>query len=162
MKKNIFFYLFCFTSLIAIFTYVNSKSVFNILTDDNAHYKEKNELLRDSISFLTKELISEEKYSLGESGKKFYQEIGIENPQKWITQQLMDMNPEKGNHPLIQYYSQENGFHFYDVKILNHRWIIGKFTDGEFNGEALLEYDITKDHKITFKELSEIIFPKSY
>ena len=162
MKKNIFIYLFVFAALIAIFQYVNTRGIFAMITAENKHLREIKEELKDSISHINNRLEECNKYSLGKSGEAFYQEIGIENPEKWILDKLMETNPEKGNNSLINFHSGQSGFHIYEAKILNHRWIIAGFTDGEFNGQALLEYDIDEHQKITFKEVSEVIFPKSY
>jgi hypothetical protein len=46
------------------------------------------------------------------------------------------------------------------VKILNHRWIIADFSDGEYWGEALIKYFINEDETVSFETFQSLIYQK--
>ena len=71
---------------------------------------------------------------------------------------LMEMNV-KDHNPYIK--SESNGkFLFNKIRILNEKWVICEFTDGELWGDLLLEYHIDGNQNVTFKALDEVIHPK--
>jgi hypothetical protein len=45
------------------------------------------------------------------------------------------------------------------VKMLNHKWIIADFSDGEFWGEILLTYEITADKQLKFTLVESFLYP---
>ena len=46
------------------------------------------------------------------------------------------------------------------VKILNHRWIIADFSDGEIWGEVLLKYFVNDDESIAFEVNQSLLYQK--
>ena len=46
------------------------------------------------------------------------------------------------------------------VKVINHKWVLCSFTDGEFWGEMILRYEFDKDKKLTFETLSEVLYAR--
>ena len=46
------------------------------------------------------------------------------------------------------------------VKILNHRWIIVDFSNGELWGEALLKYFVNDDESISFETNQSLLYQK--
>jgi hypothetical protein len=46
------------------------------------------------------------------------------------------------------------------VKVLNHRWIIADFSDGEYWGEVLLKYFVNDDQTITFEINQSLLYQK--
>jgi hypothetical protein len=46
------------------------------------------------------------------------------------------------------------------VKILNHRWIIADYSDGEIWGEVLLKYFVNEDESISFEVNQSLLYQK--
>ena len=45
------------------------------------------------------------------------------------------------------------------VKLLNHKWIIADFSDGEYWGEIFLTYEITEDKELKFNLVEYFLYP---
>jgi len=85
--------------------------------------------------------------------------LNIDNWDKYITQELLKTNDlQTGDNPLIPFAGMAGAMRFDDVKILNHHWLIAHFTDGEYQGEVLMRYDIDKKGKIHFKALDQTLY----
>ena len=70
----------------------------------------------------------------------------------------METNIKEKN-PYIK--SESNGrFLINKIRILNEKWVICEFSDGELWGDLLLEYHIDGNQKPIFKTLDEVIHPK--
>lgn len=57
MKRSILLYAFVFTLLLLIFQYVNSKNIFDTYQEIVTKHIEREEVLKDSILSLNKELL---------------------------------------------------------------------------------------------------------
>lgn len=57
MKGKIFMYLFVFAMLLVVFQYANSKNIFDTYQEKMTKLIEKEQILKDSISKLNKELM---------------------------------------------------------------------------------------------------------
>ncbi|HMR16898.1 MAG TPA: hydrolase, partial [Mariniflexile sp.] len=45
------------------------------------------------------------------------------------------------------------------VKLLNHKWIIADFTDGQLWGEVFLTYQVSEDKQVTFQVVESFLYP---
>jgi hypothetical protein len=46
------------------------------------------------------------------------------------------------------------------IEVLNHRWIIADFSNGDLWGEVLLQYFIEEDESLNFKIIQSTLYPK--
>jgi len=53
----------------------------------------------------------------------------------------------------------EGDFKINKIKVLNHKWIIADFSDGEFWGEIFLTYEITEDRQVKFNLVESFLYP---
>ena len=53
-----------------------------------------------------------------------------------------------------------NKFTIKKIKVINHRWIIADFSDGENWGEVLLKYFVKENNTFTFEINQSLMFPK--
>jgi hypothetical protein len=53
-----------------------------------------------------------------------------------------------------------NKFIINKIKVLNHRWIIADYSDGEYWGEVLLKYFVNEDKSISFEVNQSILYQK--
>ncbi len=61
----------------------------------------------------------------------------------------------KRNEPAITYFENMG----LEAKLLNHKWLIANFTDGEHWGEILLNYYINEDESVEFEALNSFLYP---
>jgi hypothetical protein len=73
----------------------------------------------------------------------------------------MDFNDNPNGNP---YTGQEklgaNKFIINKIKVLNHRWIIADYSDGEYWGEVLLKYFVNEDKSISFEVNQSLVYQK--
>ena len=164
MKQRIFMYLFVFSILLVIFQYVNSKRVFEDLNNKTEGYKEQLEKYKDSVLVLQNDLQDASHFNLekNEDAITYFERDGynIDELIPLIKDQLYALNEAKGEHPIIPYVSSEGRKMLINtVKILNHKWIIADFSDGEFWGELFLTYEITENKELKFKVVESFLYP---
>jgi len=116
--------------------------------------------LTDSIRKLTDERDEALNFSLetNELSQQYFEDLKIVNPSQIVINALMETNIKEKN-PYIK--SESNSrFLINKIRILNEKWVICEFSDGELWGDLLLEYHIDGNQKPTFKTLDEVIHPK--
>jgi hypothetical protein len=116
--------------------------------------------LTDSIRKLTDERDEVLNFSLetNELSQQYFEDLKILNPSQIVINALMETNIKEKN-PYIK--SESNGrFLINKIRILNEKWVICEFSDGELWGDLLLEYHIDGNQKPTFKTLDEVIHPE--
>ena len=116
--------------------------------------------LTDSIRKLTDERDEALNFSLetNELSQQYFEDLKIVNPSQIVINALMETNIKEKN-PYIK--SESNGrFLINKIRILNEKWVICEFSDGELWGDLLLEYHIDGNQKPIFKTLDEVIHPK--
>nr|WP_315213458.1 hypothetical protein [uncultured Flavobacterium sp.] len=166
MKKSLFLYLFILSVLMTIFTYMFlSKEV----AFEQNRYKKVTTKLKDSLTSVTNKLAEANYFSLekNENAQNYFdsgsgeKKIQYEKLIPVVTEKLLDFNSNpKGNPYVGQDQIGANKFIINKVKILNHRWIIADFSDGEYWGEVLLKYFVNADESITFEVNQSLLYQK--
>ena len=166
MKKSLFLYLFILAVLMNIFTYMNysKKNIF-----DETQFKTTNTKLKDSLTSISAKLDDANYFALennqnaqdylnsGEGIKN----ISYEKLIPLVKEKLMDLNENpKGNPYTGQDQIGAQKFIINKAKVLNHRWVIADFSDGEYWGEVLLKYFVNEDESITFETVQSILYQK--
>ena len=166
MKKSLFLYLFILAVLINIFTYMyySKKMLF-----DETRFAVTSTKLKDSLMAVSTKFDDANYFSLennqnaqnyfdsGDS-KKF---IPYEKLIPYVKEKLMDLNENpKGNPFTGQDQIGAQKFIINKAKVLNHRWIIADYSDGEYWGEVLLKYFINEDETVTFEVIQSLLYQK--
>lgn len=164
MKNKIFMYLFIFTLLLVLFQYVNSKNVLDKYETDIKLFKQENKTVKDSIYLLEDKILDLSYFSLekNEDALSYFENKGYNVSEliPFIKDELYTLNEFKGEHPLIPYASSEGRkLMINNIKLLNHKWIITDFSDGEFWGELFLTYEITDKKELKFKLVESFLYP---
>ena len=164
MKNKIFMYLFIFTVLLVLFQYVNSKNVLDSYETDIRSFKVENKTLKDSLVILEDKILDLSYFNLerNEDALSYFENRGFDVSEliPFIKDELYTLNEIKGEHPLIPYASSEGRkLIINNVKLLNHKWIITDFSDGEFWGELFLTYEIIKNKELKFKLVESFLYP---
>ncbi len=166
MKQSLLLYLFILAMVFNVFTY--------------AYYSKEVAFQKEQLDKLTKKsqakeaklndnLVDTNYFSLENNEKAqiyFYSDVPEKNI-NYVTlipllkDKLMDFNANPNGNP---YTGQEklgaNKFIINKIKVLNHRWIIADFSDGEYWGEVLLKYFVNDDKTISFEVNQSLVYEK--
>ena len=165
MKNRIFMYLFIFSVLLIVFQYVNSKNIIDKYEVDIKKLKSDSVILKDSIVTLSDQIfdLSYFKLSGNEDAMSYFerQDYRIDDLVPAILDALYATNEYDGeDHPLVPYASMtEQKILINKARILNHRWIIANYTDGQSWGEIFINYNVDGLDKITFKLTDYLLYP---
>lgn len=165
MKHSLLLYLFILAFVFTIFTY--------------AYYSKQVDFQNNQIEKLSKKLNSKEKefYSKlqeanyftlenNEKAQNYFtsnhdQPIDISKLIPEINAALLKLNNNPNGNP---YTGQKNlgvnKFIINKIKVINHRWIIADFNDGENYGEVLLKYFVKENKTFVFEINQTLMFPK--
>jgi len=160
MKKQLYLYLFILASLICAFTYMYfTKQIAFERTNSKAEIKS----VRDSLMMISNQLEEADYFSL-EHNQRSQEYFVNQSPQKLlpiIRESLLAYNDDpKGNIYTGQEKMGEQKFIISKIKILNHRWIMADYSNGELWGDVLIKYFVEEDGKITFQVMDSFLFPK--
>lgn len=164
MKQKIFMYLFVFSILLILFQYVNSKRVFEDMNHKLEGYKSQLEHYKDSVTVMQHDILDLSHFNLerNEDAISYFENKGYKVSEliPLIKDELYKLNEVKGNHPIIPYASEAGRRMMINtVKLLNHKWIIADFSDGQYWGEMFLTYEISDDKQLTFHLVESFLYP---
>lgn len=159
MKRSLFMYLFLVSAVITVFTFVyydRQAKVFKEQTD--AKLKKAN----DSILTLYNNWVDAEYFSLDRNqNAQDYLNTDVNVLIRVINDEILGMNTNPAGNPLVPYDAIDGKkFLINKVKVLNHRWIICDFSNGDYWGEVMLKYFIEEDQKITFNNMDAQLYQK--
>jgi hypothetical protein len=166
MKKSLLLYLFILVLLLNVFTYKYFSGELDFEKNKSETIEKR---LKDSLLSTTNKLRDANYFSLenNENAQNYFnpetakKTIQIEKLIPLVTEKLMELNAnQKGNPYTGQDKIGSNKFIINKVKILNHRWIIADFSDGEYWGEVLLKYFVNEDETVSFETIQSFIYQK--
>lgn len=164
MKQRIFMYLFLFSLLLTLFMYVNSKRSMEMENRKIAPLNNELKKYKDSVAVLQNEVMELSHFNLerNEDAMSYFENKGykVDELMPLIKDELYKLNEAKGEHPIIPYASSEGRRMMVNtVKLLNHKWIVADFSDGEFWGELFLTYEITDSNELKFNLKESFLYP---
>jgi hypothetical protein len=166
MKKSFLLYSCIFSVLISLLTYMYYSKQ---MESAQKQFDKSAKIAKDSLSLLKTELADANYFSLahndnaqnyfeGTQNEKF---IAYEKLIPYVTEKLFDLNQDpKGNPYTGQDQIGAQKFIINKVKILNHRWIIADYNDGQYWGEVLLKYFVNEDESISFEIIQSVLYQK--
>ncbi len=166
MKKSLLLYLFILVLLLNLFTYMyfSKELAFEQNKFVNTEAKLKKDLnavnvkLNDANYFSLENNENAQNYFNPDTATKTIQ---IEKLIPFVTEKLLDLNANpKGNPYVGQDQIGANKFIINKVRILNHRWIIADYSDGEYWGEVLIKYFVNEDETVSFETFQSLLYQK--
>lgn len=166
MKKSLFLYLFILLLLFNVFTYMYFRKELDF---EQKRFSNKEKKLNNNLNSVSSKLADANYFSLekNENAQNYFnpenatKTIQIEKLIPFVTEKLMDLNANpKGNPYIGQDQIGANKFIINKVKILNHRWIIADFSDGEYWGEVLIKYFVNDDETVSFETFQSLLYQK--
>ncbi|GAA3580794.1 hypothetical protein GCM10022395_31600 [Snuella lapsa] len=147
-----------------LFQYVNAKRVFEDLNGRLESNKAKLEKYKDSIAVMQDDILTLSHFNLdrNEDAISYFEADGynVSELMPFIKDELYKLNEVKGEHPIVPYAASEGRKMLINtVKLLNHKWIIADFSDGQYWGELFLTYEITKEKELKFELVESFLYP---
>lgn len=159
--KNTFLYLFILALLFNIFQYVNSNKILDAKENEVTKIKERLNVARDSINnAMYNDYFDIEKDQ--DAQDYFYNKnLDYEKVMEKVNEDLVSMNTQPKGNSLIPYEPMDGkNFVVNKAKILNHRWIIAEFSNGDFWGQILVKYFHNDDKPTDFETIETILYEK--
>lgn len=166
MKKSLFLYLFILGLLFNIFTFMYFSKQLAFEKGKHDKLERKNEKKWNAMQ---SKLVENSYFSLenNDNAQNYFnpdnatKTIQIDKLISVVTESLLDLNSNpKGNPFTGQDQLGANKFIINKVKIINHRWIIADYSDGEFWGEVVLKYFINDDETVSFEVIQSLLYQK--
>lgn len=166
MKNSLLLYLFIIILLLNVFTYMYFSKELAFEKEKSVKTEVK---LKKDLEAVNAKLVDANYFSLekNENAQNYFnpdnatKTIQVEKLIPVVTEKLMDLNANpKGNPYVGQDQIGANKFIINKVKILNHRWIIADFSDGEYWGEVLIKYFINDDETVSFETFQSLLYQK--
>ncbi|WP_299362390.1 hydrolase [Winogradskyella sp.] len=166
MKSRVFMYLFIFSTLLIIFQYVNSKNIIDKYEKDIRAFKTKIETQEKTITDLEDQNFELNYFNIdrNDNALDYFIVQGYDADEliKAITEGLYNMNDYEGeDHPIVPFVSMtDSKLLINKIRIVNHRWILANFTDGEHWGEIFVTYEIDENNDLKYKLVEYFMYPK--
>lgn len=163
MKRNIFLYLFLFAALWVVFQYVNNVKVYENQEKRIARLEEQVQAAETQSQISKDKLFDAEYFTVkgNENAYAYFENDGypVDSIIPKIEDGLYARNIKEGN-TLIPFEGFRSPFRINKVQVLNHKWIIADFSDGERWGELLIQYEIGENNDISFETKQSLVYPK--
>lgn len=165
MKKSLFLYLFIIALLMNVFTYkyftskekseqkiaaeVTQKNTDSIPSTENTTY--------DSDIFCLENNDRAQNYLFESSNVK-----DVPTFTEKVKQALLSYNDSPdGNKYTDQPKMGEQKFIINSIKLINHRWIVANYSNGQLWGEVLMKYFIDDKGAVSFEVMNSYLYPAS-
>jgi hypothetical protein len=159
--KNVILYALIFSLLFNVFQYINSTKILEAKDKEVVKVKDRLKISRDSVATLANanyfalesdQDAQEYFYSNGLDYKK----IAIK-----VKEDLITLNENKNGNKLVPYEPIDGKpFLINTSKVLNHRWIIAEFSNGDFWGQILIKYFVSEGKPTEFETVETVLYEK--
>lgn len=163
MKKNIFLYLFVFAALIALYMVVNGGKMEQQSIEEIQKLETEIAQLKDSLQSSELKILDNQYFSLenNDDALAYYDHLNLKNPTRYIEDKLLETNEKKGDNPLIPYEGMNSDFKINKIKVLNHKWILTDFSDGQYWGDLVIKYELKDDLSVDFTLVEHLLYTRS-
>jgi len=119
--------------------------------------------LQDSLQKSQLKVLDMQYFSLenNDEALAYYEHLDLKDPNRYISDKLLETNESKGDNPMIPYEGMESDFKLNKIKILNHKWIVADFSDGKYWGELLIKYDLKDNMAVDFTLIDHLLYTRS-
>ncbi|MBP6372949.1 MAG: hypothetical protein KA325_00900 [Flavobacterium sp.] len=166
MQKSFLLYATIISVLLSVFTYMYYSKEMAFTNAQNEKYTKR---YQDSLSTMKSQLAEANYFSLerNDNAQNYFEAmqqdkfIAYEKLIPYVTEKLLDYNQDpKGNPYTGQDQFGPQKFIINKVKVINHRWIIADYSDGQYWGEVLLKYFVNEDESISFEIIQSVLYQK--
>jgi hypothetical protein len=156
-------YLFLFAALWVVFQYVNNVKV----------YENQEKRIGTLEAKLTKAETIADSLSSRMSDAEYFTIKGNENAYTYFENDGLDLDvlvpkikdgvyakTTLAGNDLIPFEGTARAFQINNVQLLNHRWLIADFSDGNRWGEIFVQYYINEDGAMDYETIGSLIYPE--
>ena len=163
MKSKIYLYLFIFAAMIALYLAVSSNNQQKNTGAKLDRMEEQVNQLKDSLQTSRLAVLDMQYFSLenNDDALAYYDHLNLEDPNRYISDKLLETNETKGDNPMVPYEGMQNSFKINKIKLLNHKWLIADFSDGKYWGELLIQYELKDDLSVDFTLIDHLLYTRS-
>lgn len=165
MKKSLFLYLFIIAVLLNVFTY---KYFTSKEAAGQKPVTETAEAAKDSTASAKTTATETDGFTLEHNDRAqnyLYESSKVNDVpafEEKVKQALLAYNDSpEGNKYTDQPKMGEQKYIINSVKLLNHRWIIADYSNGQLWGEVLLKYFVEENGTISFEIMNSYLYPAS-
>ena len=159
--KNTFLYLFILAVLFNVYQYVNSNKILDAKQNEVTKMKERLTIARDSINNAMYNDYFDIQKDQDAQDYFYNKNLDYEKVMEKVNEDLVSMNTQPKGNSLIPYEPMDGkNFVVNKAKILNHRWIIAEFSNGDFWGQILVKYFHNDDKPTDFETIETILYEK--
>ena len=164
MQSKIYLYLFIFAALIALYLAVSSSNEQKRMSAKIDRLENESIQLKDSIQLSRLAVLDMQYFSLenNDDALAYYDHLSLEDPNRYISDKLLETNERRGDNPLVPYEGMENSFKINKIKLLNHKWLIADFSDGKYWGELMIKYELKDDLSVDFTLMDHLLYSRNY
>lgn len=159
--KNVILYALVFSLLFNVFQFVNSTKILNGKETEVQKIKAHLKSSRDSVMQL-----SNANYFALESDEDaqeyfFSNNLDYQKMATKVKEDLIVLNENKNGNRLVPYEPIDGKpFIVNTSKILNHRWLIAEFSNGDLWGQILVKYFVSTDKPTDFETVETVLYER--
>ena len=163
MKSKIYLYLFVFAVLIALYFAISWRNEQKVASSKFEQLQSQVSALNDSLQAARVAVLDMQYFSLenNDDALAYYDHLDLDNPNRYISDKLLETNERDGDNPLVPYEGMEGNFKINKIKLLNHQWMIADFSDGKFWGELIIKYELKDDLGVDFTLIDHLLYTRS-
>ncbi|MDV6168571.1 hypothetical protein R1T16_09060 [Flavobacterium sp. DG1-102-2] len=161
MKKNLFLYLFIFSLLINVFTYMFFTGKQKYEQERVTAMETKVKADKDSLKAEKVKMANENYFTLENdvNAKEYFAGQDVTAIAIKVRDEIYKQNITPGGNPLIGYPAMDGKpFSIAKIRVLNHRWVIADFSNGLRWGEVILKYFIEEDGSVSFERADTVLY----
>lgn len=161
MRKNLFLYLFIFSLLINVFTYMyfTNKQKFEEGRIESLESRVKS--YKDSLTVEKEKVYDANYFSLeyNNNAQQYFSSYNVEDIAIKVRDGIYALNKQGVGNSLVPY-PPMNGKPFFinSIKILNNRWVIADFSNGTMAGELIIKYFVDGEGNVSFENAETILY----
>jgi hypothetical protein len=159
--KNVILYALVFSLLFNVFQFVNSTKILESKDQEVVKVKNHLKISRDSVN----QLANANYFSLesDEDAQEYFynSDLDYKKVAFKVKEDLMVLNENKNGNKLVPYEPiDDKPFIVNSSKILNHRWLIAEFSNGDLWGQILVKYFVSADKFTEFETVETVLYER--
>jgi hypothetical protein len=159
--KNVVLYALVFSLLFNVFQFVNSTKILESKDQEVVKVKNYLKTARDSVS----QLANANYFALesDEDAQEYFYKSNLDYQKVAfkVKEDLIALNQNKNGNKLVPYEPiDDKPFIVNTSKILNHRWLIAEFSNGDLWGQILVKYFVSADKPTEFETIETVLYEK--
>lgn len=160
--KNVILYGLIFSVLFNIFQYVNATKILAAKDKEVTKVKERLKTSRDSVAVLqTANYFSLEN---DQDAQEYFYKNNLDylKVAEKVKEDLLVLNESKEGNKLVPYETIDGKpFLVNSSKILNHRWLVAEFSNGDLWGQILVKYFVEEGKPTDFETVETVLYERA-